>query len=61
LALGARGVFLGRSPFYALAVDSSAGVERLFVEFASGLEEALRLSGIADLAGLGDLRVVEHE
>jgi 4-hydroxymandelate oxidase len=45
LALGARGVFLGRLPLYALAVDGAAGVSRMFEELATELEEALTLAG----------------
>lgn len=47
LALGADAVFLGRLPFYALAVDGAAGVERLFAELADDLVEGLRLVGAA--------------
>ncbi len=45
LALGARGVFLGRLPLYALAVDGDGGVRRLLDELADELVEALRLAG----------------
>ena len=45
LALGARGVFLGRSPLYALAVDGSEGVILLLEELVEELVEAMRLSG----------------
>ncbi len=45
LALGARGVFLGRLPVYALAADGDAGVRRLLAELSDDLAEALRLSG----------------
>lgn len=48
-ALGARGVFLGRPPLYALALDGSAGVEMLFEELGSDLVEAMQLSGSASL------------
>lgn len=45
LALGARGVFLGRPPLYALAVDGSDGVAHLLEELVLELAEAMRLSG----------------
>ena len=45
LALGARGVFLGRPPVYALAADGADGVETLLRELESDLVEALMLSG----------------
>jgi len=54
LALGARGVFLGRLPVYALAGGEDA-VHRMHAEIRRELEEALRLAGCrtpADTAGL---------
>lgn len=45
LALGARAVFLGRLPLYALCVDGSDGVERLLAELTDELVEGLRLAG----------------
>jgi 4-hydroxymandelate oxidase len=45
LALGARGVFLGRLPLYALAVDGPSGVRRMFAELDAELLEALTLAG----------------
>jgi 4-hydroxymandelate oxidase len=45
LAMGADGIFLGRFPLFALALDGSEGVVRLFSELAVGLEEAFRVSG----------------
>ena len=52
-ALGARGVFLGRPPYYALAADGPAGVARLLHDLAVELEEALRLSGHTAPATVG--------
>jgi 4-hydroxymandelate oxidase len=49
-ALGARAVFLGRPPLFALADAGPAGVERLLVELADEVREALRLAGAARLA-----------
>jgi 4-hydroxymandelate oxidase len=48
LALGARGVFLGRLPLYALASGGQAGVTDLLGELELNLVEALVLSGCAD-------------
>jgi 4-hydroxymandelate oxidase len=60
LATGARAVFLGRPPYYALAADGSAGVQRLWRELGDDLEEALRLVGVGSLADLTpDLVVAE--
>lgn len=46
LALGARAVFLGRLPLYAL-VDGAEGVARMHAELAVQVAEALRLAGCA--------------
>jgi 4-hydroxymandelate oxidase len=45
LALGARGVFLGRPPLYALALEGETGVLRLLEELTAELQDDLRLSG----------------
>jgi 4-hydroxymandelate oxidase len=50
LALGARGVFLGRLPLYSLAVEGPAGVERMFAELRSELVETLALAGCSSVA-----------
>ena len=50
LALGARAVFLGRLPLYALAVDGPAGVQRLLAELTEELVDGLRLAGCADVS-----------
>jgi len=47
LALGARGVFVGRPALYALAVDGARGVERLLTELSGELSEALEMAGCA--------------
>ena len=47
LALGARGVFLGRLPVYALAADGSDGVRRMFQELSAELVDGLMLAGCA--------------
>jgi 4-hydroxymandelate oxidase len=45
LALGARGVFVGRLPFYALADGGADGVRRLFRDLDEELVETLVLLG----------------
>jgi 4-hydroxymandelate oxidase len=50
LALGARGVFLGRLPIYALAAGGEDGVRRMFTELDDELVNALRLAGCASAA-----------
>jgi 4-hydroxymandelate oxidase len=56
LALGADGVFLGRPPLYALAVDGPEGVARLLTGLAEELVEAMRLAGCNHLGAVaGDL------
>ncbi|MET3963751.1 4-hydroxymandelate oxidase [Marmoricola sp. OAE513] len=45
LALGADGIFLGRLPLYALAVDGAAGVGKMFADLTAELVEALVLAG----------------
>jgi 4-hydroxymandelate oxidase len=45
LGLGARAVFLGRLPLYALAAEGEDGVARMFAELARDLEDGLRLIG----------------
>lgn len=52
LALGARGVFLGRLPVYALAVAGDEGVRRLIEELGDDLAEALRLCGTPSVAAV---------
>ncbi len=52
LALGARGVFLGRPALYALAAGGQAGVEQLFAELRAELLEALTLAGCASAAAV---------
>ncbi len=49
LALGARGVFLGRLPLYALAAGGQDGVQQLFGELGEELVDALRLTGCASV------------
>jgi len=53
LSLGARAVFLGRLPLYALAVGGYDGVLRMLGELDSELVEAMRLSGCSTLQSVG--------
>jgi 4-hydroxymandelate oxidase len=46
-ALGARAVFLGRLPLYALALDGQDGVQELLAGLTGELVDALRLAGCA--------------
>jgi 4-hydroxymandelate oxidase len=55
LALGARGVFLGRPALHALAVDGARGVERLLTELGTELREVLHLAGCASPSDAPDL------
>jgi 4-hydroxymandelate oxidase len=58
LALGARAVFLGRLPLYALTVDGAAGVRQLLDALQGELEDAMRLAGAeAPAAARGLLEV----
>ncbi len=50
LALGARGVFLGRLPLYAAAVGGAEGVRHLFAELEHELVDALTLAGCPSVA-----------
>ena len=49
-ALGARGVFLGRPPLFALADAGAEGVARLLEELTEELVESLRLVGVPRLS-----------
>ncbi|CDZ79294.1 L-lactate dehydrogenase [cytochrome] [Legionella massiliensis] len=50
LALGAKGVLLGRAAAYALAAAGQAGVENLLTIFASEMSIAMTLTGVNSLA-----------
>jgi 4-hydroxymandelate oxidase len=52
-ALGARAVFLGRLPLYALADAGDEGVARLLGELTEELVESLRLAGVSSLSDAG--------
>jgi 4-hydroxymandelate oxidase len=51
-ALGARAVFLGRPPVWALADAGEEGVSRLLSELREEVVEALRLSGSSSLSAV---------
>jgi len=55
LALGARGVFVGRPALYGLALDGSRGVHRVLSDLGAELGEALELAGCATVEEAGDL------
>jgi len=50
LALGARGVMLGRSPAFALAVDGQSGVENMLDIFAKEMQIAMTLTGVSTIS-----------
>jgi 4-hydroxymandelate oxidase len=52
LALGARAVFLGRLPLYALAVEGPTGVQQLLGELTDELVDGLRLAGCSSSAAV---------
>ncbi len=49
LALGARGVLLGRAYIYALAAEGEAGVTRLLDLIAQGMKVTMALSGVTSV------------
>ena len=55
LALGARGVFVGRPALWALGSAGAAGVARLLQELRGELQECLELAGCATPADAPDL------
>lgn len=50
LALGAKGVLLGRAAAYALAAAGEAGVENLLEIFAKDMRVAMTLTGVSSIA-----------
>jgi 4-hydroxymandelate oxidase len=55
LALGARGVFVGRPALWALGADGARGVSRLLDELQTELRECLELAGCATPVEARDL------
>lgn len=53
LALGAKGVLLGRAWAYALAADGGRGVARLLDIFEAEMRVAMALTGVRDVDGIG--------
>lgn len=53
LALGARGVLLGRAWIYALAAEGGPGVERMLDLVAREMRTAMALTGHRDIASIG--------
>ena len=52
LALGARGVLLGRTYIYALAAQGEAGVARLLDQIAAEMRVTMTLTGAADASSI---------
>jgi 4-hydroxymandelate oxidase len=52
LALGARAIFVGRPVLYALAVEGSAGVQRLLTALTAELAHSLALAGSASVTAV---------
>jgi L-lactate dehydrogenase (cytochrome) len=50
IALGAKGVLLGRSTAYALAADGQAGVENMLTIFANEIRIAMALTGVTSIS-----------
>ena len=50
LALGAKGVLIGRPYAYALAAEGEAGVHKLLTLLKRGMEVAMALTGVASIA-----------
>jgi L-lactate dehydrogenase (cytochrome) len=57
LALGARGVLLGRAYIYALAAGGEAGVARLLDLIAQGMKVSMALSGVKTISEI-DSRIL---
>ncbi len=53
LALGAKGVMLGRAPAFALAAGGQAGVENMLDIFANEMRVAMTLTGVASVSRIG--------
>jgi 4-hydroxymandelate oxidase len=58
LALGARGVFVGRPVLYGLAVDGARGAGQVLSLLATELREDMTLAGCADVAATRSLSTV---
>ena len=58
LALGAKGVLLGRSMAYALAADGQRGVENMLDIFAREMRVAMTLTGVTSIAEINESTLV---
>ncbi|MGZ7456463.1 FMN-dependent L-lactate dehydrogenase LldD [Pseudomonas sp. Ma2-10] len=59
LALGAKGVLLGRSMAYALAADGQRGVENMLDIFAKEIRVAMTLTGVTSINQIDESTLVE--
>src|SRR5471030_1474307 len=59
LALGAKGVLLGRSMAYALAADGQRGVENMLDIFAREMRVAMTLTGVTSISQINESTLVE--
>ncbi|WP_223435683.1 MULTISPECIES: FMN-dependent L-lactate dehydrogenase LldD [unclassified Pseudomonas] len=59
LALGAKGVLLGRSMAYALAADGQRGVENMLDIFAKEMRVAMTLTGVTSIAQIDESTLVQ--
>ncbi|RQM44174.1 alpha-hydroxy-acid oxidizing protein [Paraburkholderia bannensis] len=60
VALGARGVLLGRAPLYGLAAEGEAGTSGVLTMLHKELQTCMRLLGCTDLAGLTTELLATH-
>ena len=60
LALGAKGVMIGRAWAFALAADGERGVARMLAQLLAELRAAMILSGCADLAHASSA-MIDHD
>jgi L-lactate dehydrogenase (cytochrome) len=58
LALGAKGVLLGRSMAYALAADGQRGVENMLDIFAREMRVAMTLTGVTSIGQIDESTLV---
>src|SRR5476651_2287691 len=59
LALGAKGVLLGRSMAYALAADGQRGVENMLDIFAREMRVAMTLTGVTSISQINHTTLVQ--
>ncbi|MNQ84678.1 L-lactate dehydrogenase [cytochrome] [compost metagenome] len=59
LALGAKGVLLGRSMAYALAADGQRGVENMLDIFAKEMRVAMTLTGVTSIGQIDETTLVQ--